>query len=279
MPTVAAAHRLSEPYPRLFWRVFAVNAVSFLGVLGAVALLPGASAGMAAAAASLTGSMKDGLRYVFGQRSIASLMALTLLGGVFGTPPVAFMLPGIVRFQLHAGPATLGALTAAVGLGSVLGALALLVLARRPNKGEPVLAGFFATALAIAAIGVSSSIPLSLALAVVGGLCGVVFIGLSTVVVQATSTDEMRARAMAIWAAAFVGLLPLGALITTALAAWLGAGGAVLVDGLVMLVGGLAVLAIRPELAWLGCAALPEACVAATDPAALAFEPSRAPSR
>ena len=259
--------------------VFALNAVSFLGVLVAVALLPGSRAAVAGAAASLTGSMKDGLRYVFGQRSIASLMALTLLGGVFGTPPVAFMLPGIVRFQLHAGPATLGALTAAVGLGSVLGALALLVLARRPNKGEPVLAGFFATALAIAAIGVSSSIPLSLALAVVGGLCGVVFIGLSTVVVQATSTDEMRARAMAIWAAAFVGLLPLGALITTALAAWLGAGGAVLVDGLVMLVGGLAVLAIRPELAWLGCAALPEACVAATDPAALAFEPSRAPSR
>jgi two-component system, NarL family, sensor histidine kinase UhpB len=26
LPTVAAAHRLSEPYPRLFWRVFAVNA-------------------------------------------------------------------------------------------------------------------------------------------------------------------------------------------------------------------------------------------------------------
>jgi Transmembrane secretion effector len=259
--------------------VFALNAVSFLGVLVAVAMLPGSGAAVAGVAASLTGSMKEGLRYVLGQRSIASLMALTLLGGVFGTPPVAFMLPGIVRFQLHAGPATLGALTAAVGLGSVLGAVALLVLARRPNKGEPVLAGFFATAVAIAAIGISSSIPFSLALAVVGGLCGVVFVGLSTVVVQATSTNEMRARAMAIWAAAFVGLLPLGGLITTGLAAWLGAGGAVLVDGLVMLVGGLAVLAIRPEVAWLGCAALPEACLAATDPAALAFEPARAPSR
>ena len=69
--------------------------------------------------------------------------------------------------------------------------------------------------------------PLSLALAVVGGFCGVVFVGLSTVVVQAMSSDEMRARAMAIWAAAFVGLLPFGALITTGLAAWLGAGGAV----------------------------------------------------
>jgi predicted MFS family arabinose efflux permease len=258
--------------------VFALNAVSFLAVLGAVALLPGSRALAAGAAVTLTGSIKDALRYVFGRRSIASLMTLTVLGGLFGTPPVAFMLPGIVRYQLDAGPATLGALTAAVGLGSLLGALALLVLSSRPNKGEPVLAGFFLTGVAIALIGISGSIPLSLALAVVGGCAGVVFIGLSTVVVQATSSDEMRARAMAIWAAAFVGVLPIGALITTALAAWLGAGGAVLVDGVAMLVGGLAVLALRPEIAWLGCAALPETCLAGTDPAAVAFEPEPAQS-
>ena len=96
--------------------------------------------------------------------------------------------------------------------------------------------------------------------------------GLSTVTVQAMSSDEMRARAMAIWAAAFVGLLPLGALITTALAAWLGAGGAVLVDGLIMLAGGLVVLVTRPELRWLGCAALPEACWAGINPVAVAVE-------
>jgi predicted MFS family arabinose efflux permease len=250
--------------------VFAINAVSFLGVFVAVAMLPGSRAG--AGVNKLGGAMSEGLRYVFGQRSLASLMVLTLVGGVFGTPPVAFMLPGIVRFQLDAGPATLGAITAALGLGSLLGSVALLMLAGRANKGEPVLAGYLLSALAIAAVGVSSSIPLTFALAVVGGFCGVVFVGLSTVVVQAMASDEMRSRAMAIWAGAFVGLLPLGALITAGLAAWLGAGGAVLVDGLAMLVGGLAVIALRPELAWLGCAALPEACVAGTNPAAVAVE-------
>jgi hypothetical protein len=246
--------------------------VSFLGVFVAVAMLPGSRAAAGVAVNKLGGAMSDGLRYVFGQRSLASLMVLTLVGGVFGTPPVAFMLPGIVRFQLDAGPATLGALTAALGLGSLLGSIALLALARRPNKGEPVLAGYVLSALAIAAVGLSSSIPLSVGLAVVGGFCGVVFVGLSTVVVQAMASDEMRARAMAIWAAAFVGLLPLGALITAALATWLGAGGAVVIDGLAMLVGGVAVIALRPELAWLGCAALPEACLAGTNPAAIAIE-------
>jgi hypothetical protein len=107
-------------------------------------------------------------------------------------------------------------------------------------------------------------------LAVVGGFGGVLFVGLSTVVVQAMSSDEMRARAMAIWAAFFVGVLPIGALITAGLAAALGAGAAVLVDGLVAIAAGLAVVLARPEVTWLGCAALPEACLAATTPGALA---------
>jgi MFS family permease len=254
-----------------FW-IFATNAASFPLLLAVLALLPSARTGARATGERLTRAMSEGIRYVLEQRSMASLMLLTALAGLFATPVVAFMLPAIVREQLDAGGGTLGALTAAIGLGSLVGSAALLLLARRPNKGEPVLAGYVLTSAAIAVIGVSTSVPLSLLVAFVGGLCGVVFVGLSTVVVQAMSSDEMRARAMAIWAAAFVGVLPLGALLTAALTEWLGPGGAVVVDGLVTLVGGLGVVALRPEVRWLGCAALPEACVAATDPAAVALE-------
>ena len=83
----------------------------------------------------------------------------------------------------------------------------------------------------------------------------------------------MRARAMAIWAAAFVGVLPIGALITGGLAAWLGAGGAVAVDGLLMLVGGArARAAARGGLARLRRA--PEACSPGLDPVAVAVRES-----
>jgi MFS family permease len=251
--------------------VFGLNAFSFLAVLGALALLPSSRAKIAAVTVGVRGAMADGVRYVFGQRSLASLMLLMVFAGMFATPPVAFMIPGLVRFQLHEGPRTLGIFISLIGLGSVLGSLALLPLSRRPNKGEPGIVCYLACAAAIALIGVSTSVPLSFALALVGGFAGVIFIGLSTVVVQAASSEEMRSRAMAIWAAAFVGVLPIGALITAALAAWLGAGGAVAVDGVVTLLGGIGVLLWRPEVRWLGCAALPAACVAATDPAAFAY--------
>ena len=252
--------------------IFVVNGAGFPFVLTALALLPGSPKRGRESVAKLGGAISDGVRYVFGQRSIAYLMILTLLAGLFATPAVAFMLPAIVRFQLDAGGGTLGALTAAMGLGSLLGSLTLLILSRRPNKGGPIVAGYLTTAVAIAVLGVSTSVGLSLTVALVGGFAAVLFIGLSTVVVQSISTDEMRARAMAIWAAAFVGVLPLGGLVTAALAAWVGTGGAVLLDGLVTLAGGLAIVALRPEVRWLGCAALPEACVAATNPMAIAVE-------
>jgi len=256
--------------------VFGANAVSFIAVLAALALLPSSRAAVAAGASMVGGAISDGLRYVFGQRSLATMMMLMFLAGLFGTPPVAFMIPAIATDQLDGGPGTLGALLAAIGLGSVLGSVALLLLSRRINKGEPLLAGYFLTGAAIAAVGLSTSTSLSVALAILGGFGGVLFVGLSTVVVQAMSSDEMRARATAIWAAAFVGMLPFGGLLTAGLTALLGPGGAVLVDGLAVVIGGAIVLLLRPEVAWLGCAALPEACVAGLQPLAVAYESEKA---
>jgi MFS family permease len=257
--------------------VFGVNAASFVAVLGTLALLP-ASRPVRGAAATGGGAISEAFRYVFGRRSLAAMMGLMLVAGLFGTPPVAFMIPAIVRYNLHAGAGTLGAIMAAIGLGSLLGSIALLRLSGRPNKGEPLLVGFVVTGAALAGIGASTNAWLSLALAFVGGLAGVLFVGLSTVVVQAMSTDEIRARALAIWAAAFVGMLPFGALLTGGLAAVIGPGGAVFVDGVAVVVGAIVVIALRPQVAWLGCAALPESCVAGLNPAAVALEVEAQPS-
>lgn len=248
--------------------VFAVNAASFVGVLAMLALMPGLERVRSAAMGSIT----EAFRYLFSQRSLAAMMVLMVVAGLFAAPPVAFQIPALVRDNLDAGAGTLGAVLAAIGLGSLVGSIVLLRLARRPNKGEPLLAGIVVTGAALAGIGVSTNTWLSLVLAFVGGFGGVLFVGLSTVVVQAMSSEEMRARALAIWAAAFVGMLPFGALITAGLTALIGPGGAVFVDGLAVLLGAVVVVALRPQVAWLGCAALPESCVAALNPAAVALE-------
>ncbi len=200
------------------------------------------------------------------------MIFLLLIAGLFAAPPVAYFVPALVRDNLDAGAGALGAVLASIGLGSLLGSVALLRFSRRPNKGEPLLFGLIVTGAALAAIGASTNLWLSLVLALVGGFGGALFVGLSTVVAQSMSSDDIRARVLALWAAAFVGMLPFGALITSGLTAVIGPGGAVIVDGLAVVVGGLLVVALRPQVAWLGCAALPESCVAALNPAAVALE-------
>ena len=251
--------------------VFSANAASFVVVLGALATLPHSRPAKRIAAAT-TGAVREVLRYVFGRRSLGAMIFLLLIAGLFAAPPVAYFVPALVRDNLDAGAGALGGVLAAIGLGSLFGSVALLRFSRRPNKGEPLLFGLILTGAALAAIGASTNLWLSLVLALVGGFGGALFVGLSTVVAQAMSSDEIRARVLALWAAAFVGMLPFGALITSGLTALIGPGGAVVVDGLAVVIGGLLVVALRPQVAWLGCAALPESCVAALNPAAVAFE-------
>jgi MFS family permease len=59
--------------------VFGANAASFVGVLGALALLRPARRAAAGAALSAAGSMREAFRFVFGQRSLAALIALMAL--------------------------------------------------------------------------------------------------------------------------------------------------------------------------------------------------------
>jgi hypothetical protein len=150
----------------------------------------------------------------------------------------------------------------------------LLGLSARANKGEPILYSFLFSAVALIAVGIFSSGVLWVALAVTG-LTRTVLAGLSTVSLVAASSEEMRARALAIWAVASAGVVPLGGLLTAGLASWLGVGGAVLVDGIALGLGGLAILARRPEARWLGCTTLPVACLAGTDPAGVAEQSVR----
>src|SRR5437867_1767407 len=97
--------------------VFGVNAASFVAVLGTLAVLPSSRPGSAGA---VGGAISEAFRYVRGQRSLASMMALMLIAGLFGTPPVAFMIPAIVRYNLDAGAGTLGAVMALIGPGGAV---------------------------------------------------------------------------------------------------------------------------------------------------------------
>ena len=252
--------------------VFGANAVSFVAVVVALSLLPGSRAVATRVAGGLRGSMGEAIRYVFGQRTIAALMGLMLVAGLFATPPVAFMIPAIVEFNLGGGGATLGLLTASIGLGSVAGSVALLRLSRRPNKGEPILAGFALAGAAIAGMGASTLLPLSSfsAFSAASAACS------SSGSRPSSCSRPPRTRCgRGRWRSGrrcSSACSPSARSSPPACRPGSGPAARSLVDGILVLVGGALVFAFRREVTWLGCAALPEACVAGTSPAVVAFE-------
>src|SRR5437773_11866071 len=80
------------------------------------------------------------VRFIRGDRRIATLVVQTALLSIFGFPFLV-MMPVFARDVLRAGASGYGALMAAVGIGAMLGALMIAVYSRRVPKGRLLIAG------------------------------------------------------------------------------------------------------------------------------------------
>src|SRR5207245_729362 len=80
------------------------------------------------------------VRFIRGDRRIATLVLQTALLSIFGFPFLV-MMPVFARDVLRAGASGYGALMAAVGIGAMLGALMIAVYSRRVPKGRLLIGG------------------------------------------------------------------------------------------------------------------------------------------
>jgi MFS family permease len=117
-------------------------------------------------------------------------------------------LPAMASRGLHVGATGFGFMTAAMGVGAVLGGL--LVAARGRTGTGPLVAaaGVFGVAMALATAAPTLGLAL-LALAFVGG-ASISFMATGNSTLQLTAAPEMRGRVMALWFVAFQGSTPIG---------------------------------------------------------------------
>lgn len=210
--------------------VFALNAASYLAVLGALALLrvpkePGAPAG------AVLRSIGEGVRYAFGFPPTRDL--LVLLGGIslVGVPYVVLM-PVFAREVLRGDAATLGLLTSCAGLGALAGALWLASRGSLRGLGRVIVRATALFGAALILFGVSRALWLSCLLLVVSGFGLIVATASINTVLQTLVAEEMRGRVMSLYTMGFVGVTPLGSLAGGAVATRLGAPAAVVAGGL-----------------------------------------------
>jgi predicted MFS family arabinose efflux permease len=219
---------------------FAVNALSFLAVLIALLLMrevelhPAPRGARPRNVRAVATSLAEGLRYV---RNTPIIALCVFVIGVISGVAMNFnvIIPPLARLTLQIGAPGLGALMAAVGFGSLTGALTVAAL-REPRRSMIViggaLLGIFSVAAGAAASSIGSlSVPLT-ALALFGaGFGAISMAATANASIQTTTPPALRGRVMSVYTTVFAGSTPIGGLATGAVVAALGATGALGVAG------------------------------------------------
>ncbi len=194
---------------------FAINAVSFIPSILALTMMNLSELRVGGrqpqAAASVVSELREGLSFVM--RTPAALMIIILVAflGMFGYNFIT-VLPLLARYVLGGDSVELGFLTAALGLGALLSALAIAGQ-RRPTRPALFIGGAL-FALLLGAVALSDWFYLTLLLLVLTGMANIVFAATSNTSLQIATPDHLRGRVMALYMLLIAGSTPVGALLT-----------------------------------------------------------------
>jgi len=210
--------------------VFVINAVSYVGVLGALAMLsvphqPPNQVG------SVWRTMMEGFGYAWNSTPLRDLLTLLSLFSLIGIPYVV-LFPVFARDVLGGGPGTLGLLTASAGGGSLLGALALASRGTVRGLGRVIARGAGVFGLSLILFALSRNLLLSCVLLVLSGFSMIIVTASINTVLQTILREDMRGRIMSLYTMAFVGTTPIGGLVGGAIANRVGAPIAIILGGL-----------------------------------------------
>ena len=223
---------------------FALNALSFVAVLGALAAMRTRELQRMPLAPRGPGQLREGLRYVRRTPALLWPIVLVFFVGTFGYN-FAIILSAYTKDVFDAGADVYGLLNTVMAAGSVAGAL---VAARRTSATLSVL--FLSAAgvgVGLIVLGLTPWFIPFAGLLVVVGFISVTFNTLGNSSVQLASSPELRGRVMSLYMLVFMGGTPLGSLVVGWITEAWGAPTALVVSGGVCVVaaGVAAFLAAR----------------------------------
>lgn len=174
---------------------------------------------------SRRGSLRDfpdALRWMVGMPAARSLFLLGLGVATFGYCYIA-VLTIVTRDLLASGAADLGVMTAATGVGIVAGAFAMDGVGRRLGRGRTLVATVLVGATALALVGLSHSIAISMVLVGIVACVLIMFRTTTIAVLQALAPPRMRGRVLSIFEIGFWGIFPIGGILAGEIADRFGA--------------------------------------------------------
>lgn len=225
---------------------FAINAISYPAILAALYVIRPAATALRRATHPW-GDLRDGVSYASRTALIRGLLLMVALVGAFAFTYIVLM-PVIASRVLGGGARENGFLIGAAGVGATFGALGVATV-RNPRRPGRLIVGFgFAGAAGLVAFSLSHHLGLSMALTALTAGSIMAFLAICNSTIQAYAPDELRGRIMSLYTLALIGSGPLNALLSGALANWVGVSMTVAISGLLM-AAAIAVIASRhPQL-------------------------------
>ncbi len=187
---------------------FAVNALSFVAMLVALARMDPAALATAAPVQRARGELRAAVRHVNGNPGLWIPLAMMALVGTLSFN-FQVLMPLLASQTWHGTAATYALLTSAMAVGSVAGALAAGARGRvSPRILVGAATGFGALELVAAA---APSLPLQVLALVPLGAMTVTFSAGVNSTMQLAVAPAMRGRVMALYSVVFLGSTPIGA--------------------------------------------------------------------
>jgi len=200
---------------------FFANAITFIALIIALLSLPPRRKGSDEEEEKRRSGMKDGFRFVANDRPSFAMIILIATQSVCIFPIITVMMPLYVRVILGLGPDRLGFLMGASAVGSVVGSIFLIGLARERRVPLMILCALGVTG-AILGLGLGPSFYVATALLIVNSLGLATNFGLASTIVQERAPDYLRGRVSAVFMLSFVGLMPIAGLGVTSLSDFIG---------------------------------------------------------
>lgn len=221
---------------------FAINAASYLFVIGALKRTHVVRAAPARAPSRPLADLADGWRYVMGfvpvRRMLFLLATVSITIG-----PYSSLMPAIAVKTFGEGAWLVGLFIGAVGFGAVIAAVSLARRATTRGLAKWIGASAIAAGVGSAGFCFSRSVPLSALMMALAGFGMFMAAASCNTIVQSVVDDDKRGRVMSYYTMFFIGSLPLGHLAAGALAEVVGA-------PLTFLAGGVLCALVGSVFAW-----------------------------
>ena len=227
---------------------FLGNSVSYLAAIGALLLMRNLPAAVRRQVEEpLRERLAQGAAYARSQPVVGVLLLLVAMFSLFAMNRTTLM-PLFADQVLHVGAHGFGFLLAAMGSGSLVGALTLAFF---PHLGADARRQLWMAGIWVAALlefSLSRIFAVSLVTLFVAGYCQISFVAATNSRIQTITPDHLRGRVMALYAEALIGVGPVGATQAGALASWLGAPWALAIGASIAGAATLAAALLRPEV-------------------------------